>query len=85
MLKFINVRELHNNTPSVIRRTRRGEKTVVTFRGKPAALVVPLTENQIEDLVLSNPGFLKQLDAAQQEASQKGSLTTEEVRKRFSK
>ena len=84
MLRFVNVRELHNQTPRVLERVRRGEKTIVTFRGKPTALVVRLTEDQIEDMVFSQSTFLNDLNVVEQEAVRKGSLTTAEVRKQLS-
>ena len=84
MLRFVNVRELHNQTPRVLERVRRGEKTIVTFRGKPTALVIRLTEDQIEDIVFTQSSFLKDLDAVEREAVRKGSLSTAEVRQRLS-
>ena len=61
-----------------------GEKTIVTFRGKPTALVIRLTEDQIEDIVFTQASFLKDLDAVEREAVRKGSLSTAEVRQRLS-
>lgn len=84
MLRFVNVRELHNQTPRVLERVSRGEKTIVTFRGKPTALVVRLTEDQIEDMVFSQATFLNDLNKVEQEAVRKGSLTTAEVRRQLS-
>jgi antitoxin (DNA-binding transcriptional repressor) of toxin-antitoxin stability system len=84
MFRFVNVRELHNQTPRVLERVRRGEKAIVTSHGKPTAIVFRFTEDQIEDMVFARPSFLKDLDAAEEESVRKGSLSTAQVRRRLS-
>lgn len=81
MLKFINIHELHARTPQAIHQVERGAKIVVTKRGKPKALLLPLSEEEIEDLVLRSPSFLKGLKAVEREARKKGWRSLAEVRK----
>ena len=40
----VSSRELKNKTGEVLRRVRRGERVTVTNRGKPVALVVPMSD-----------------------------------------
>jgi prevent-host-death family protein len=40
-LRSITARELKNRTGAALRAVRRGETLLVTFRGKPAAVVAP--------------------------------------------
>ncbi len=51
-MHFINLRELSINTAKVIKRARRGD-LVVTVRGKPAALLQAMTEDDLEDYLLA--------------------------------
>lgn len=81
MLRFINIHELHARTPQAIRQVERGAKIVVTRRGKPKALLLPLSEDEIEDIVLASAPFKKGLQAAQREAKRKGWRTLAEVRR----
>lgn len=82
-MRFVNVRELHNGTPRVLRMVRRGEKIVVTQRGKPQAAILPLSEGDIEDLVLAHPLMEATYRTSRQEAKSKGWLTLEDVRRRL--
>lgn len=51
-MKMVGVRELKHRTREVLDSVARGEKVVVTIRGKPAAALVPLREEGIEPFVL---------------------------------
>ena len=57
-MKFIGVRELRNRTGEVLAAVRRGERIVLTRRGKPFAAVTSLQEDEIERLVLEGRGWL---------------------------
>ncbi|MBI2889261.1 MAG: type II toxin-antitoxin system prevent-host-death family antitoxin [Nitrospirae bacterium] len=81
MLRFINIHELHARTPQAIHQVERGAKIVITKRGKPKALLLPLSEDEIEDLVLASPSFLKSIKAADREGRRKGWRSLAEVRK----
>lgn len=75
-LKFVSVRQLHNKTSEILRLVEKGEhQVIVTVRGKPRALLTRLTEEELEDYVLTHhPEFQKLLDEAYQEV-QGGQLT----------
>jgi|KNS12BottometaT_FD_k123_127219_1 prevent-host-death family protein len=80
-MKFVSVRELRIQTPDVLRRVAKGEKIIVTKRGKPQAALVKLTEDDIEDLVLTHPHFLEEIDAARQEYEEEGGVSLEQAKK----
>ena len=81
MLRFLNIRELHAETPKAIEWVSRGGKCIVLKRGKPKALLLPLSEDEIEDLVLGHETTLKELKSAEKEADRRGWKTLKEVRK----
>ena len=81
MLKFINIHELHARTPQAISQVEHGAKIIVTKRGKPKALLLPLSEDEIEDIVLNSPSFVKGLKSVEREAGKKGWRSLAEVRK----
>lgn len=82
-MKFVSLRELRLRTPSVLRRVARGEKIVITNRGKPQAALVRLTEDDIDDLVLTHPSLLHEVDAARREYDAKGGVPLAEARRRL--
>jgi len=82
-MKFITTRELRLETPKVLRRVGRGETVIVTNHGKPRATIIKLTEDDIEDLVLSHSSLLSELKTARREYDRKGGVTLSEARKKL--
>ena len=64
-MKFINLRELHVDTAKVLARVSRGEKLIVTNRGKPQAIIAAITSDDLErldvplDLLIASESSLK--------------------------
>ena len=58
-MKFINVRELHNKTAQVLGIVAKGDRVIVTYRGKPCAAIVPLFEEELEAFILKNRSIKK--------------------------
>jgi len=58
-MKFVGVRELKNKTTEVLTYVKENGKVVVTSRGKPIATIVPLKEEEIEQLVIEGKNWLK--------------------------
>jgi len=58
-MKFVGVRELRNRTGEVLEAVRRGERVVLTKRGKPFAAMARLHEDELERLILEGRGWLK--------------------------
>jgi len=46
-MEFITVKELREKTKAVLQKARSGEQIIVTYRGKPIAIVSPF---EMEDL-----------------------------------
>jgi antitoxin (DNA-binding transcriptional repressor) of toxin-antitoxin stability system len=76
-VKFVSTRELRINPSKVLDGlTRHG--AVITRHGKPAAALLPLTEDDIEEFVLSrHPRFRKEIEDAIREYDAKGGVDHE--------
>ena len=63
-MKFTNVRELKAKTSAVLRTVKNGDTVLITTHGRPTALVVPVSEDDIEDVLLEhNPVLRKKIEA----------------------
>ena len=82
-MKFVNIRDLRLKTPSVMKNVEKGEKYVITNHGKPQAVLMHLTEDEIEDLVFKQPEFMAQIEESRKEYSNKGGVSLSEARKRL--
>ncbi len=82
-MKFLNVRDLRLKTPSVLKALEKGEKYVITNHGKPQAVLLHLTEDEIEDLVYKQPEFMAQIEESRKEYGKKGGVSLAEARKRL--
>ncbi len=57
---FINIvtaKELKQRTGEIIKRIRAGEKLTITYRGRPVAAIIPISEK--EEAQLNHSGHLK--------------------------
>ncbi len=62
-MKFTNVRELKNKTSAMLRTVERGNTVLVTTHGRPTAMLVPVTEDDIEDALLAySPQLRKKIE-----------------------
>jgi prevent-host-death family protein len=82
-LKFLNMRDLRLKTPSVMKGVEKGEKYVITNHGKPQAVLLHLTEDEIEDLVYKQPEFMHQIEESRKEYGKKGGVSLAEARKKL--
>ena len=82
-MDFVNVREFKLHTSQVLKRIDRRGWAILLKRGKPAAAIIPLNEDDIEDVVFRSPKFLKELKASYAEYRRKGGMTLEEARKKL--
>jgi len=53
-MKFANIRELQKDASGIINLVEKGQDVVITKRGKPAAVIYPLTEDMIEDYMIQH-------------------------------
>lgn len=82
-MQFVNVRELKLHTARVLKRLPKKGWVIVLSHGKPKAAMMPLTEDDIEDLVLRSPAFLKTLRESYAEYKRNGGISLEEARRRL--
>jgi len=63
-MKFVGVRELRNKTGEVLSAVQKGDKVILTKRGKPFAAMARLREDEIERLILEGREWLKLSESA---------------------
>lgn len=62
-MKFTNVRELKAKTSAVLRTVGKGNTVLVTTHGRPTAMLVPISEDDIEDAMLAySPTLRKKIE-----------------------
>ena len=62
-MKFTNERELKSKTSEMLRTVERGKTVLVTTHGRPTAMLVPVTEEDIEDALLAySPRLRKKIE-----------------------
>ena len=71
-MKVANTVELKNKTNQLLRSVMKGEAIIITHRGKPAASLTPLGEDDLEDFVLENSRKIKKMIAEAESARLKG-------------
>lgn len=68
-MKFANVKELQRDASGIISRVEKGEDVIITKRGKPAAVIYPLSEDEIEDYMIQHsPGIKKKIEEGLRES-----------------
>lgn len=73
----VGVRELKNRTSEILRAVREdGAEYVITYQGRPAAVILPLGEEDLEDLVLAQHPHFVELRQRAQQAIQRGEFVT---------
>ena len=62
-MKFTNVRELKAKNSEMLRTVERGNTVLVTTHGRPTAMLVPVTEDDIKDSLLAyRPTLRKKIE-----------------------
>jgi prevent-host-death family protein len=68
-MKFANVKELQKDASGIISLVEKGEDVIITKRGKPAAVIYPLTEDMIEDYMIQHsPSVRKKIEEGLKES-----------------
>ena len=62
-MKVANTVELKNKTNRLLRQVMQGDSVIITYRGKPAAALTPLSEDDLEDFVLEHSPRIRRLIA----------------------
>jgi prevent-host-death family protein len=58
-MKVANTVELKNKTNELLHEVMKGRPVIITFRGKPAASLTPLTEENMEDFIIENSPLIR--------------------------
>jgi prevent-host-death family protein len=67
-MKIVNTVELKNKTNQLLHEVIKGQPIIVTYRGKPSASIMPLTEDEIEDFIIENsPSIRKKIRKAEKD------------------
>ena len=62
-MKFANVKELQRDASGIISLVEKGEDVIITKHGKPAAVIYPLNEDEIEDYMIQHsPSIRKKIE-----------------------
>jgi prevent-host-death family protein len=67
-MRVANTVELKNKTNKLLREVMKGNPVIVTYRGKPAASILPLSEDDLEDFVIENsPSIRRKIRKAEED------------------
>jgi len=67
-MKVVNTVELKNQSNKLLKEVMNGTPVIITFRGKPAASLLPLDEEDLEDFVIQHsPKIKKMIQAARKD------------------
>ena len=75
-MRVVNTVELKNKTNKILKEVMKGSPVIITHRGKPAASLTPLTENELEDFVLENSPRVRKMIAEAEKDVQKGKVVS---------
>jgi prevent-host-death family protein len=73
-MRVANTVELKNKTNKILKEVVKGNPVIITYRGKPAASLTPLTEDELEDFILENSPKVKKMIAEADKDIQKGKV-----------
>ena len=73
-MRFANTVDLKNRTNAILREVMKGNPVVITYRGKPAASLTPLREEDLEDFVLENSPRIRIMVAEAEKDIRSGKL-----------
>jgi prevent-host-death family protein len=67
-MRVANTVELKNKTNKLLREVMKGNPIIITYRGKPAASILPLSEDDLEDFVIENsPSIRRKIRKAEED------------------
>ncbi|MDA2925613.1 type II toxin-antitoxin system prevent-host-death family antitoxin [Acidobacteria bacterium AH-259-L09] len=73
-MKVANTVELKKKTSKLLREVMKGEPIIITYRGKPAASLLPLTEEDLEDFILEHSPRIRKMVAEAEKERQAGEV-----------
>lgn len=73
-MRVANTVELKNKTNQLLRIVMKGEAVIITRRGKPAASLTALAEDDLDDFILEHSPRIKKMLADAEAARLKGEV-----------
>jgi prevent-host-death family protein len=62
-MRVANTVELKNKTNQILKMVMKGSPVIITYRGKLAGSITPLTEEELENFVLENSPKIRKMIA----------------------
>ena len=75
-MKVANTVELKNQTNKILREVMKGQPVIITYRGKPAASLTPLSDEDLEDFILENSPKIRKMISEAVKDVKDGKLTS---------
>jgi prevent-host-death family protein len=75
-MRVANTVELKNQTNKILKLVMKGSPVIITYRGKPAASLTPLTEEGLEDFVLEHSPKIRKMIAEAEKDIQQGKVVS---------
>jgi prevent-host-death family protein len=75
-MRVANTVELKNKTNKILKEVMKGSPVIITYRGKPAASITPLTENDLEDFILENSPMIQKMIGEAEKDIQAGKVVS---------
>jgi len=75
-MRVANTVELKNKTNEILREVMKGSPVIITYRGKPAASLTSLTEDDLEDFVLENSPKIQKIISEAEGDIKKGKVVS---------
>jgi prevent-host-death family protein len=75
-MRVANTVELKNKTNKILKEVMKGSPVIITYRGKPAASITPLTEDNLEDFILENSPMIQKMLAEAEKDIQAGKIVS---------
>ncbi|MGB7295611.1 MAG: type II toxin-antitoxin system prevent-host-death family antitoxin [Candidatus Aminicenantales bacterium] len=67
-MRVANTVELKNKTNQLLREVMKGNPLIITYRGRPAASILPLSEDDLEDFIIEHsPSIRKKISRAEKD------------------
>lgn len=68
-MKFVNMRELQKDASGLVNLVEKGQDVIITKRGKPAAVLYPLSEDEVEEYMIQfSPSIKKKIEEGLKDA-----------------
>lgn len=85
-VKFANIRDLQRDASALVSLAEKGEDVIITKRGKPAAVIYPLNEDQIEEYMIEHsPSIRKKISEGLKDAREGNVVSMSDMLKRRKK